>query len=128
VLLSYILFRFLLTLLITQAKDTACRVTESEVHGAPEPNTRSITFLTKHQLRAVEVLALPPAEVALVRPANPPEALPALHTPSKVTYLLASALPVYLLTADASNGTTSVMGQNDSFSVPMERLLPRCQF
>ncbi len=67
-----------------QGKVAACRITDSEVPHAPEPGTRSITFLTRHELRSGEVLPLPPAEVALVRPANPPGALPALHPPSKV--------------------------------------------
>ncbi len=67
-----------------QRKIAACQVTDSEVQHAPEPGTRSITFLTRHELSSGEVLPLPPAEVALVRPATPPEALPALHPPSKV--------------------------------------------
>jgi len=67
-----------------QGKVAACRITDSEVPHAPEPVTHSITFLTRHELRSGEVLPLPPAEVALVRPANPPGALPALHPPSKV--------------------------------------------
>ncbi|DBB00331.1 TPA: Sperm-associated antigen 17 [Trebouxia sp. C0004] len=61
-----------------------CHVTDSEVQHAPEPGTRSITFLTRHELSSGQVLPLPPAEVALVRPATPPGALPALHPPSKV--------------------------------------------
>ena len=67
-----------------QAQEAGCRVNESEVQNAPEQGTRSITFLTKQELRAVELVELPLAEVALVRPATPPEALPALHPPSKV--------------------------------------------
>lgn len=67
-----------------QEKVAACHVTDSEVSHAPEPGTRSITFLTRHELRSGEVLPLPPAEVALVRPATPPGALLALHPPSKV--------------------------------------------
>ena len=67
-----------------QAQEAACRVSESEVENAPEPGTRVITFLTKQELRAVEVPELPLAEVALVRPATPLEALPALQPPSKV--------------------------------------------
>ena len=60
-------------------------MSESEVQNAPEQGTRSITFLTKQELRAVELVELPLAEVALVRPATPPGALPALHPPSKVS-------------------------------------------
>ncbi|KAL0038853.1 hypothetical protein WJX79_010718 [Trebouxia sp. C0005] len=67
-----------------KGKVAACRITDSEVQHAPEPGTHSITFLTRHELRSGEVLPLPPAEVALVRPATPPGALPALHPPSKV--------------------------------------------
>ncbi|DBA96914.1 hypothetical protein WJX82_005465 [Trebouxia sp. C0006] len=67
-----------------KGKVAACRITDSEVPHAPEPVTHSITFLTRHELRSGEVLPLPPAEVALVRPATPPGALPALHPPSKV--------------------------------------------
>lgn len=67
-----------------QAQEAGCRVIESEVQNAPEQGTRSITFLTKQELRAVELAELPLAEVALVRPATPPGALPALHPPSKV--------------------------------------------
>ena len=68
-----------------QAQEAGCRVNESEVQNAPEQGTRSITFLTKQELRAVELAELPLAEVALVRPATPPGALPALHPPSKAT-------------------------------------------
>ena len=67
-----------------QGQDTACRVTDSEVPGAPEPGTHSLTFLTKHELKGADVAPLPPAQMALVRPTTPPGGLPALHPPSKV--------------------------------------------
>ena len=69
---------------LMQARDSACQVRESEVHNAPEPGTRSLTFLTKHKLRGSDVPALPAAQIAVVRPAPPPGALPALMPPSKV--------------------------------------------
>lgn len=68
-----------------QAQEAGCRVTDSEVQNAPEQGTRSITFLSKQELRAVELAELPLAEVAVVRPATPLEALPALQPTSKAT-------------------------------------------
>ena len=68
-----------------QAQEAECRVNESEVQNAPEQGTRSITFLTKQELRAVALAELPSAELALVKPATPPAALPALQPPSRVS-------------------------------------------
>lgn len=69
-----------------QAQDAGCRVSKCEVQNAAEPGTCSVTFLTHQELRSGEVAELPLAEVAVVRPATPPAALPALHPPSQVPH------------------------------------------
>ena len=86
-----------------QGEDTACRVTDSEVPGAPEPGTHSLTFLTKHELRGGDVVPLPPAQVALVRPTTPPGGLPALHPPSKVN--VPSTSPCLRLSRQSESST-----------------------
>ncbi|KAL3155549.1 Sperm-associated antigen 17 [Trebouxia sp. C0009 RCD-2024] len=67
-----------------KAQEAGCQVSECEVQNAAEAGTRSLTFLTHQELRAGEVAELPMAEVAMVRPATPPAALPALQPPSQV--------------------------------------------
>lgn len=66
-----------------QSQNPLCRKTESDVINAPEPETKSISFLTQHELRGQDVPELPLAEVGLVRAAAPPAAVPALQPPSQ---------------------------------------------
>ena len=65
-------------------------MSECEVQNAAEPGTRSITFLTQKELRAAEVAELPLAEVAVVRAATPPAALPALQPPTQVPFSMST--------------------------------------
>ena len=69
--------------LVMQSQNPACKVTESEVINAPEPGTKSVSFLTCHSLRGPDMPDLPLAEVGLVRAAAPPAAVPALQPPSQ---------------------------------------------
>ena len=66
-----------------QSQNPLCRKTESDVINAPEPETKSISFLMRHELRGPDVPELPLAEVGLVRAAALPAAVPALQPPSQ---------------------------------------------
>lgn len=70
--------------MLLQSQNQHCRITESDVINAPEPDTQSISFVTRHDLRGSDVPELALAEVGLVRAAAPPAAVPALQPPSQV--------------------------------------------
>lgn len=73
-----------LFVIMLQSQNQRCRIAESDVINAPEPDTQSISFMTRHELRGSDVPGLPLAEVGLVRAAAPPAAVPALQPPSQV--------------------------------------------
>lgn len=67
-----------------QAKDLDCHVSTSQLAGAEEPGAHVHTFLTLQRLRSNSVPELPVPSPALVRPACPARAVPALAQPSRV--------------------------------------------
>ena len=71
--------------LVMQRQNPECKITESDVHNAPEPDTNSVSFLTRHHLRGSDVPELHLAEVGLVGAAAPPAAVPALQPPSQAS-------------------------------------------
>eukprot|EP00891_Asterochloris_glomerata_P002861 jgi/Astpho2/2861/fgenesh1_pg.00050_%23_119_t len=66
-----------------QAKDLDCHVSTSQLAGAEEPGAHVHTFLTLQRLRSNSVPELPVPSPALVRPACPARAVPALAQPSR---------------------------------------------